>query len=251
MVIKTINKLISILGYRITKNDPSIPIDLIGEKEFIGFYDQCRPYTQTSVERLYSLYKACLYIIENNFEGDLVECGVWRGGSAMMMALVLKSRGITNKRIYLYDTFEGMSAPTEYDISVHGKQAKEQLLEENKTDDNSIWCYASIEEVKQNMKRTGYPDENVVFVKGKVEDTLQHEIPDQLALLRLDTDWYESTKLELEKLFPLLVKGGPLIIDDFGHWQGARKAVQEYFSARNLFPLLQRIDITGRLIIKV
>jgi O-methyltransferase len=250
MIISAVNKIISGFGYSIRKKEEDVPVDMAGDKDFLAFYEQCRPFTQTSIERLYSLFNACLYIIENKFEGDLVECGVWKGGSAMMMALVLKSKGITNKKIYLYDTYEGMSEPTEKDISIHGKPASQQLKEEDKLNNDSIWCYASYDEVVSNLRSTGYPMENLVFIKGKVEDTLQTNLPGPLALLRLDTDWYESTKVELEKLYPLLTNGSPLIIDDFGHWEGARKAVQEYFADRNIFPFLQRIDITGRLIIK-
>jgi hypothetical protein len=214
------------------------------------FYRLCAPYTQTSIERLFSLYQACHYIIQNNIPGDLVECGVWKGGSAMMMAYVFKSKGITNRKIYLYDTFEGMSEPTNFDVSLVGKSASDQLREQNKHDDNSIWCYAPLENVKENMRLTGYPFENLVFVKGKVEDTLAQNLPDSLCVLRLDTDWYESTKIELELLYPILIEKGVLIIDDFGHWEGAKRAVLEYFGIQSYFPLLNRIDITGRILVK-
>ncbi len=251
MIVKSMNKILQRIGYSITKYSSSIPIDLRGEAEFLTFYDICKPYTQTSIERLFSLYKSCIYVIENKLEGDLVECGVWKGGSAMMIAKTFLSRGVIDKTIYLYDTFEGMSSPTEHDISINGKLAKQQLLEEDKLNDSSIWCYAPFEEVANNMNLIGYPANRIKLVKGKVEDTLPITKPERVALLRLDTDWYESTKIELELLYPLLVNGGPLIIDDFGHWEGAKKAVIEYFQVNGLFPLLQRIDITGRLHIKI
>lgn len=238
------------MGLQIARKQTSIPPDLQTEADFLALYRQCAPYTQTSIERLYSLYQACLYAINNRLEGSLVECGVWKGGSAMMMALVYKSRGITDRDIYLYDTYEGMSEPTEADVSVNGRAAAEQLREENKLDDSSIWCYAPLDEVRQNMQRTGYPLDRIKFVKGKVEDTLPLEKPSQVCILRLDTDWYESTRVELELLYPALVKNGVLILDDFGHWEGAKKAVVEYFAQRNVHPLLHRIDITGRIHIK-
>src|SRR5690606_24776929 len=101
-----------------------------------------------------------------------------------------------------------------------------------------------------NMVSTGYPMERCHFVEGKVEDTIPATVPDRISLLRLDTDWYESTRHELEHLWPLLQPGGVLIIDDYGHFEGARKAVDEYFLDRSDAPLLNRIDYTGRIAIK-
>lgn len=250
MIIKGINRFLEKFNFKIVRVTSVLPIDIIGDGEFMKFYELCAPYTQTSIERLYSLYQTCQYIIKNKISGDLVECGVWKGGSAMMMAYVFKSKGITDRKIYLYDTFEGMSEPTNIDVSVVGKSAAEQLKEQNIHDDKSIWCYAPLEDVKENMRRTGYPYENFVFVKGKVEDTLAENLPTAVSILRLDTDWYESTKIELELLFPILIEKGVLIIDDFGHWEGAKRAVLEYFGNQSFFPLLNRIDITGRIHIK-
>lgn len=97
------------------------------------------------------------------------------------------------------------------------------------------------------MADTGYPIERVRFVEGRVEDTLPVRVPDRISLLRLDTDWYESTRCELEHLFPKLVPGGVLIVDDYGHWEGCRRAVEEYFDENNIPMLLNRIDYTGRI----
>lgn len=100
------------------------------------------------------------------------------------------------------------------------------------------------------MKSTAYPMENVHLVKGKVEDTIPKILPSQIALLRLDTDWYESTRHELIHLYPNLVKNGVLIIDDYGHWRGSKQATDEYFDGFAPKPFLQRVDYTGRLSIK-
>jgi len=143
-----------------------------------------------------------------------------------------------------------MSEPTESDKTSTGKNASDLLQQENKEDTSSIWCYSSLEEVKSNLFSTGFPRENIFFIKGKVEDTLKENLPGKLSLLRLDTDWYESTKTELELLYPLLKEKGVLIIDDFGHWEGAKKAVVEYFEKNKLNPFLFRIDFTGKLMIK-
>jgi O-methyltransferase len=252
MIIKTVNKIAHRFGYKIKVERTSFPFDILGDKKFMHFYNQCKEYTMTSLERMYGLYQSVNYVIDNKIEGDFVECGVWRGGSSMMMALMLKERGESNRKLFLYDTFEGMSAPTEHDKTAKGSiHASAYLKKEKKKEhERSVWCYASIEDVQQNLQSTGYPQQNLFFIQGKVEDTLAHTVPGQLALLRLDTDWYESTRVELEVLYPLLVQKGILIIDDFGHWEGAKKAVVEYFDTNKTKPLFQRIDYTARMVIK-
>jgi O-methyltransferase len=223
----------------------------IKEDEFWDIYDKCTPFTMTSVERMYSLYKSVNYILEMKIEGDFVECGVWRGGSSMLIAYMLKNRSISDRKIYLYDTFEGMSEPTSSDIDTRGTHAS--VLMDNSIDDkeSSVWCLATINDVEQNMKATSYVPSNIIYVKGKVENTIPTLSPDKvIALLRLDTDWYESTKHELIHLYPELTKGGVLIIDDYGHWDGCRKAVDEYFNNTDSSILLNRVDYTGRLGIK-
>lgn len=248
MVIKILNKVAGSLGYELKKKSDGITPDIRSDRQFMHLYDQCRAYTMTSPERLFSLYQAVNYVIDNNIPGDFIECGVWKGGSSMMMALTLLNRGVKDRSIYMYDTYEGMSEPTDMDKSFTGADASELLSKENISDPASIWCYSSLEEVKKNISQTSYPADKIIFVKGKVEDTLASNKPVKVAILRLDTDWYESTKKELEELYPLLAERGVLIIDDFGHWEGAKKAVLEYFEASK--PLLHRIDNTGRILIK-
>ncbi len=227
-----------------------IPLDM-KEESFQKLYDLCRPFTMTSTERMYSLYKAVNYILENNIPGDFVECGVWKGGSALLIAKMLADKNVTDRKVILYDTYEGMSEPTENDKDIAGEAAT-TLLQKNSIEiQDSIWCYSSFEEVKQNLSVSGLMEENIIMIKGKVEDTIPMQLPTKLiSLLRLDTDWYESTKHELNHLYPLLNHNGVLIIDDYGHWEGCRKAVDEYISANKLSILFNRIDNTGRLAIK-
>lgn len=213
---------------------------------------QVRAYTMTSVERLVTLYRAIDYLEENDIPGDVVECGVWKGGSMMLAASRLVERNNTSRKLYLFDTYEGMSEPTESDKTFDNLSANDLLSVEEKSDKvDNVWCYSTIEEVKRNLSLTNYNLNNIVFVKGKVEDTLPHDEIDKIALLRLDTDWYESTKYELDMLYDKLVIGGVLIIDDYGHWSGAKKAVDEFIKRRNLKLHLTRIDYTGRLAIKL
>ena len=135
-------------------------------------------------------------------------------------------------RTYLYDTFEGMSEPTEVDRDKHGANAAVLLNNAQKNDEeSSVWAYASEKAVRRNFEAAECDSKNAHFVKGKVEETIPGVLPEQIAILRLDTDWYESTLHELRYLYPRLSRGGVLLIDDYGYWEGCRKAVDEYFSS--------------------
>ena len=205
--------------------------------------------TMTSIERQASLVHAVRYLVRRGIGGCFVECGVWRGGSSMAAALTFAQEGDLRRHLYLFDTFEGMTTPTAADHTADGTAAQTHL--ERDVDRTGYWCVAGIEDVQQNMASTGYPQDRIHFVKGPVETTIHSQAPGEpIALLRLDTDWYESTRHELAYLFPLLVEGGILIVDDYGHWAGARKAVDEYLAGLSRPFYLHRIDDTGRLLIK-
>lgn len=248
---KTLKTILEHSGIEIkrTHKKTKYPIDF--DDNTIRIIDEVKPYTMTSPERICSLIEAVKYIVRKNIEGDIVECGVWRGGSAMAVLETLKYSGDVNRKIFLYDTFDGMSEPTEDDREFSGAKASDILSNSNKEEDEYGWCFATLEDVKNNISKCFYPMESISFVKGKVEDTIPGVLPEKISILRLDTDWYESTKHELNHLFPLLVPGGVLIIDDYGHWVGARKAVDEYIQENNIKLLLNRIDYTGRIGIKL
>ena len=222
--------------------------DMDSDKTFSGILERCERFTMTSKERMYALYKGVEYLVKNNIRGDFVECGVWRGGSSMLVALTLLELKAQDRSILLYDTFEGMPEPTPVDSASGDSGDTRSTWEKNQKQDHNEWCYASLDEVRKNMTTTGYPMEKVQMIKGKVEETIPGVIPENIALLRLDTDWYESTRHELQHLYPLLVKKGVLLIDDYGYWTGAKKAVDEYFTSSPM--LLNRIDNTGRIGIK-
>jgi O-methyltransferase len=210
-----------------------------------------KAYTMTSPERVFAILDAVRYVLKNDVRGSIVECGVWRGGTMMAVAHLLQMHNSFDRDLYLFDTFEGMPLPTDVDADFHGRKAKSKFLAEKRSDDSSDWCYASLSEVQKNLENTGFPDEKFHCVVGKVENTVPAQAPETISILRLDTDWYESTKHELTHLYPRLVRGGVLIIDDYGHWQGARKAVDEYFLENRVPMLLNRIDYTGRIGIKL
>jgi O-methyltransferase len=224
------------------------PADM--DKDFKPLYELCGFATLTSTERLYALYKSVEYIVRHKIPGDFVECGVWRGGSVMMMALALQHFGDTTRKLCCFDTFEGMPAPTAADIHRDGTPAEAMLVDTAKTVEHgaNIWAISPLEAVKKNVESTGYPAANISYIKGKVEDTLPGRAPESIALLRLDTDWYASTKHELIHLYPQLTNGGVLIIDDYGVWRGCRQAADEYFS--RLPVLLHRIDQDARITVK-
>lgn len=208
-------------------------------------------YTMTSPQRLWSLLGAVRHVVNLDLPGDFVECGVWRGGSVMAMASELQRIGVTDRRIWLYDTFAGMTDPTSEDVEAgSGTTAAAMLASTSVGDGNNVWCVAGRADVEANVRTTGYPFDNFTFVEGDVAKTLMESAPEQIALLRLDTDWYESTRVELEVLYPRLVVGGVCILDDYGHWGGARKAVDDYFNEHGPRPYMHTIDYSGRVFIK-
>jgi O-methyltransferase len=214
--------------------------------------DRAGPFTMTGPARLQALIDAVRHVVAEDVPGDFAECGVWRGGSVLAMILVLQEMGVDDRDIHLFDTFEGMTAPTEHDVSPLDPPALETWQKADGRAWNELFDSAIFNEddVRRTLLETGYPGERLHFVKGPVEETLPAATPERLALLRLDTDWYESTRVEMEHLYPRLSAGGVLIIDDYGHWEGAARAVEEYFGREGDRPLLTRIDYTGRIGVK-
>lgn len=213
---------------------------------------QVRRYTMTSPRRIAALCDSVEYAVRAEVPGAVVECGVWKGGSMMAAALTLMRVGATDRDLYLFDTFAGMPPPTSEDVfsAYDGYNPVRHWRRRQKDSGVNAWHYVPAEEVRAAVLSTGYPAERVHLVEGRVEDTLPDRAPDQIAVLRLDTDWYASTKHEMEQLYPRLSPGGALILDDYGHYEGARRAVDEYLSARGERLLLSRIDYTGRVGVK-
>ena len=210
-----------------------------------------RPYTMTSDERVAALCDAVRYVVTNRVPGAIVECGVWKGGSMMAVARTLLELGERTRDLHLFDTFEGMTAPTGEDIALTGESAAELIASSTDREDaESVWCRAPLDVVQQVMRSVGYDGTKIHYIKGRVEETIPASAPERIALLRLDTDWYESTRHEMIHLFPRLCIGGVLVLDDYGHWLGARRAVDEYLREHNVPLFLQRIDYTGRYAVK-
>jgi hypothetical protein len=213
------------------------------------------PYTMTGVPRLQALVDAVRHCAGTGLQGAFVECGVWRGGSVLAMILTLQDLGVDDRELHLFDTFEGMTEPTEHDTSPFDGAALDQWHDARARGERPWEAVFgpeafSEEAVRATLLATGYPSERLHVVPGPVEQTLPAHDTGDIALLRLDTDWYESTRHELEHLYPRLVRGGVLIVDDYGHWEGARRAVDEFFAEHGPPPLLHRVDYTARVAVK-
>jgi len=204
--------------------------------------------TMTNLERVDALRQAVEHVHANSIPGDIVECGVWRGGSMMAVALTLLRLG-TRRKLWLYDTFAGMTQPGPDDTDFRGRPAADWMAEAAPAA-SWMWTENSLADVRTAMAETGYPADQLEFVGGPVETTIPQRIPEHISLLRLDTDWFESTYHELTHLWPRLARGGILIIDDYGDWAGSKKATDQYFAEAGLRPFLHRIDGGARLVIK-
>ncbi len=228
---------------------PPLPPDF--SPELSQTIRQVRPYTMTSPRRIAALVDSVEYVVREDVPGALVECGVWRGGSMMAAALTLLRLGVRDRDLYLFDTFRGMPPPTEEDkFSAYDGYSPVKRWRRGQKEDLNTWHYVPVERVRATLESTGYDPARIHLVEGKVEDTIPGAAPDDIALLRLDTDWYESTRHEMQHLFPRLRVGGVLILDDYGHYEGARRAVDEYLAASNERLLLGRVDYTGRMAVR-
>ena len=211
-------------------------------------FEAVKAYTMAPAERIFTLVRAVEYIVENSIPGDFVECGTWKGGCAMTMLRVLMRQGVLDREAYFYDLFGGAwPKPTEWDRT-QGMDAKEMgaLL----TDEEHALMDYTMDEVRQNILQTGYPEERLHIIPGDIRRTVPAEMPEEIALLRLDTDYYESTLHELVHMYPRLSSGGVLIIDDYGDWDGARQATDEYIKKEGLRLHLVRVDVGARMAVK-
>ena len=252
---KQVHKLFESIGFSSNAKQKSLKSSVVEldnkDIELIN-YVLDKKYSMASTKRLINTVKSCRYVVENNIPGGFVECGVWRGGNGILAKMIFERLG-SEKEVWMFDTFEGMTAPTSVDVEAINQLSAQDKFLKSQTETHNEWCYASLEDVQKNCLDTGLDIGSFTFIKGDICETLKapQNIPDQISVLRLDTDWYESTKFELEALYPKLSNGGVLIIDDYGHWEGARKAVDEYFSLQKYKPLLNVIDRTGRSAIKI
>ena len=217
------------------------------DEDFCTIIRAVRPYSMTGNDKLHALISATKYVARYNVPGDIVEFGVWRGGGMKAVALTLEAADDFTRDLYLYDTFEGMTAPTDKDVRFDGAPAAGLLETSGK--DTAVWAVASLEDVQDRFAGGRYPLEKIHFIKGPVEETIPDQLPEQIAILRLDTDWYESTEHEFKHAYDRLASGGVLMIDDYGWWQGSRTATDEFLERTGEKLLLLRMA-SGRVAIK-
>jgi hypothetical protein len=210
--------------------------NLISPSEFASLYRQIHTDTMCSVARLSGLYRAMRHVVKEDIAGDIVECGCARGGSAALMALTLRQLG-SRRKLWLFDTFEGLPAPSSDDPDFEI------------ADLFTGTCVGTLGEVRGLFERLKVA-EDVNFVKGLFQTTLPVTPIARIAVLHIDGDWYESVKICLDLLFDKVVPGGLIQFDDYGFWQGARKAVDEFLQLRGIRSRLQRLDYSGRFLIK-
>jgi predicted O-methyltransferase YrrM len=210
--------------------------DLISPSEFSSLYRQVRSHTMCSNARLRGLYRSLHHVVDRNLPGDIVECGCARGGSAALMALTLRQLQ-SPRKLWLFDTFAGLPAPTSHDPDFE------------LADLFTGTCIGTLDEVREFFHRLDAAD-NVEFVPGLFQETLPTAAVSQIVVLHIDGDWYESVKVCLESLYDKVVPGGVIQLDDYGYWQGARKAVDEFVKARRIQAPLQKLDYSGRFLIK-
>ena len=210
--------------------------DRVSPSEFSSLYRQVRTHTMCGNARLRGLHRALRYVVSRDIPGDVVECGAARGGSAALMALTLRQLK-SQRKIWVFDTFEGLPAPTPQDPDFE------------LADLFTGTCVGTLDEVRGLFKRLGVAD-NVAFVKGLFQETLPVTPVSTIAVLHIDGDWYESVKTCLECFYDKVVPGGVIQLDDYGYWEGARKAVREFLDQRKIEVPLQRLDYSGRFFIK-
>lgn len=257
MLKNSVKKIFNSFGLEISKHRPSVevpveeefPVDF--EQEYIDIIKKVKPYTMTSTERLYQLIHCVKYIIENKISGDFVECGVWRGGSVLTIIETLKLLNVADRKVHLFDTFSSAdilstkSAVSEDEPFIGSKDDTLQYIAKQNID-----LSVNLDDVKKIMRETDYPLNNIIFHVGRVEDTIPESSINSISLLRLDTDWYDSTKLQLNSLYDKVLANGIVIFDDYGFWKGHKKAADEFLTERGIQPLLFRNDYSCRLFIK-
>lgn len=239
--------------HRLGNGTDTIPVEFEARDVRILNYVRDRKLTMAGQLRIIATINACKHAVLAEVPGDFVECGVWRGGNSLAAKMTFEAYD-SQKRVFLFDTFAGMTPPTKYDTSAYEKVDSQAQFKAGDRGKHNDWCFASLDDVRASFEASGVDMAGVAFVAGDVMKTLKvkKNLPQAISVLRLDTDFYDSTKAEMEVLYPLLSSRGSLLLDDFGYWDGARRAVTEYINAlpSSQQPLLNFTDTSGRMAIR-
>jgi len=220
----------NLIAYYFRNTSPVHPHSFRKSFRMMQVVHKVKGYTAVFVPRLVALYKLSDEVNRLSLPGDFVECGVYNGGSAAIMASFCEKTE-PKRNIWLFDSFEGLPKPTEAD----GYEAPPY----------EGWCHGDLEKVKRIFRKLSIPESRVHIVKGWFQDTFPTvEIP-QIAILHIDADWYESVKLCLEKFYDCVQPGGYIVLDDYGDWQGCKIAADEFIKSRALDVKLIQVDYTG------
>lgn len=192
-------------------------------------------HTMIGVRRLDNLQECIQDVLARGVPGDLIEAGVWRGGASIFMRAVLKAHGVEDRTVWLSDSFQGLPPPNDDEYPADAGDLHHTIDE----------LAVSLDEVRENFRRYGLLDDQVRFLPGWFRDTLPGAPIERLAIIRIDGDMYESTTQVLEALYPKLVPGGYLIVDDYGGIPACRRAVDDYREAMGITDDIRQIDWTG------
>lgn len=262
MIKRNLNALMNLLGYEIIRKDGKarlLSYDL--GKEAYEAIQRVRPNTMLSDERLITLYQQTVFCEEHNIKGCFVECGVWKGGAVGLMALANLKHGTLRRNIHLFDSFQEICEP---DKAVDGERAVQEVKQWSNGSCNgnltplngfydSFGGPGTLQGNKDFLEKIiGYDPDFLHYHKGWFQDTLPIDYSNigEIAILRLDADWYASTKICLEYLYEKVVTGGFVIVDDYAAYDGCRKAVDEFMLQNNIVAYLNHIDEVGRYWIK-
>jgi len=254
-----LRSLFSSLGYQVTRLEPTQmgPQGYDLEEEARQSINVVREHTMVPYQRLVTLYQQAVFCERNDIEGSFVECGTWRGGAVGLMALANLRYGAARRHIHLFDSFEGIPEPDEL---VDGEEALKFAHAVGGGVNGKLIPlrnqYASVGTLEANRqfleRQLKYDPRYLHYHKGWFQDTVPKDAPEcgEIAILRLDGDWYASTHICLETLYDQVVSGGFIIHDDYGYYDGCRKAVDEFVERRNLNIYFHHIDPAGRYWIK-
>ncbi len=246
---KTLKKVFNFLGLEIRRKnswyekyrDSVVEIDKNLEK----ILKKSENYINASLPNRWGIIQSLQHVKRNKIKGDIVETGVFHGGGIIFLNDILKYLKL-KKTIWGYDTFEGIPNINLKKDRILGSKKIKHVKKSDNMDKN---MYPTLDTVKNNLKKNNVKNQ-INLIKGDTKKTLKinKHLPKKISFLRLDTDFYESTLNELKTFYPKISKNGILMIDDYGHHVGCRKAVDEYFKNKKIW--LHRIDYTARLIIK-